>query len=324
MLVGGGVVAAGAEAALVRVAERLGSPVFHTFMGKGALPADHDLHAGLPWDRATSDMTEMERYLSPLFAEADCLLAVGCRFTQTTTAGWQMPLPPVVVHLDVDPGEIGRQAPVTAGVCGDALLSLEGLLEALPETPRARWASLQRRSDPWSLPGFDLVGPLRRALPPEGIVVADVTRSAYILLAEYPSRQSRTFLHPAGSVAMGYGIPAGLGARVAHPDRPIVVVVGDGGFLMSGMELATAVQENLPLTIVLVNDAALTLIKAIQERRYGGRYLGVDLLNPDFGKFAAAFGVRHVRVEENRGFEEALRQGTTSDGTTLIEVIPGK
>lgn len=324
LLVGGGVVTAGAEAALVRLAERLGSPVFHSFMGKGAYPADRPLHAGLPWERATSDMTDMDRYLSPLFREADLLLAIGCRFTQTTTAGWKLPVPATLVQIDVDHEEIGRHHPVTLGMCGDAFLGIQGILDALPAEKRRPWADLRRRSEPWRLPGLDLVGPLRRVLPPEGIVVADVTRLAYILLAEYASQRSRTFLHPAGSVAMGYGIPAGLGARSAFPKRPIVVVVGDGGFLMSGMELATAVQENLPLTIVLINDSALTLIKAIQERRYQGRFLGVDLKNPDFGAFAEAFGVRHVRVMDDRSFEEALRRGIESESTTLVEVVLGR
>src|SRR5204863_1017023 len=135
---------------------------------------------------------------------------------------------------------------------------------------------------------------------------------AYVLMAEFPLERPRTFLHPAGAVAMGFGIPAALGAKAAYPDRAVVAVVGDGGFLMSGMELATAVQEKLPVVVVLVNDSSLTLIKAIQERRYEGRYIGVDLLNPDFGRFAEAFGVRFWRVEGDEAFEGALREAVAS------------
>src|SRR5207302_2861812 len=126
--------------------------------------------------------------------------------------------------------------------------------------------------------------------------VADITRLGYILLAEFPVYEPRTFLHPAGFVAMGYGVPAALGAKAAHPGRTVAAVVGDGCFLMCGMELATAVQEKLPVVVILINDSSLTLIKAIQQRRYGGRYLGVDLRNPDFGHFAGAFGVRSWAV----------------------------
>jgi acetolactate synthase-1/2/3 large subunit len=139
-------------------------------------------------------------------------------------------------------------------------------------------------------------------------------------MVEFPVYQSRTFLHPAGYVSMGYGIPAALGARTAFPGRPIVAVVGDGCFLMSGMELATAVQEKLPIVVILINDGSLTLIKAIQKRRYQERYLGVDLVNPDFGQFARAFGVRHNTVSDAFSFETALREALSRDETTLLEV----
>jgi acetolactate synthase-1/2/3 large subunit len=143
------------------------------------------------------------------------------------------------------------------------------------------------------------------------------------MLAEFPVYQPRTFLHPAGFVAMGYGLPAALGAKAAFPKRTVVAVAGDGCFLMSGMELATAVQENLPVIVVLINDSSLTLIKAIQERRYAGRYLGVDLHNPDFGLFARAFGVASWQAASDAEFDNALRQAVALEKPALIEVRPG-
>jgi acetolactate synthase-1/2/3 large subunit len=119
---------------------------------------------------------------------------------------------------------------------------------------------------------------------------------------------------------MGYGIPAALGAKAAYPERTVVAVVGDGCFLMSGMELATSVQEHLPIVIVLINDSCLTLIKAIQQRRYEGRYLGVDLRNPDFAALAGAFGVRAWQVDSEAAFAEALGEAVASGETALIEV----
>jgi acetolactate synthase-1/2/3 large subunit len=119
---------------------------------------------------------------------------------------------------------------------------------------------------------------------------------------------------------MGYGLPAALGARAAYPERTIVTVLGDGGFLMCGMELATAVQERLPVVVVLVNDNSLSLIRAIQERRYEGRLLGVELRNPHFGLFAQAFGVRSWRVDCDATFEAALREAVALREPTLIEV----
>jgi acetolactate synthase-1/2/3 large subunit len=119
---------------------------------------------------------------------------------------------------------------------------------------------------------------------------------------------------------MGYGLPAALGAKTAFPERTIVTVVGDGGFLMSGMELATAVQEKLPIIVILINDRSLTLIKAIQERRYQSHFLGVDLVNPDFSLFAKAFGVRYWRADTDSTFENALREAIASNEPALIEV----
>jgi acetolactate synthase-1/2/3 large subunit len=320
VLAGGGVIAAGAAAALAKLAERLGAPVVHTFMGKGALSSEHPLHAGLPWSRATSDLTDMRPFMSPLFAEADGLLAIGCRFTQAATASWTLKPPAALAQIDIDPEEIGRHYPVALGVHADAGRALGALLEILPAAARTPWARPALGREPWRLPGLDLLGPLRQALPREAIVVADITRLGYIMLAEFPVYAPRTFLHPAGFVPMGYGIPAALGAKAAFPERTVLTVVGDGCFLMCGMELATAVQEKLPIVIVLINDNSLTLIKALQQRRYEGRHIGVDLRNPDFGQLARAFGVRAWQIGTDEAFAKALGEALASGETALIEV----
>jgi acetolactate synthase-1/2/3 large subunit len=170
------------------------------------------------------------------------------------------------------------------------------------------------------LPGADILAGMRRVLPADGILVADVTRLAYILMAEFALDHPRTFLHPAGAVAMGYGIPAALGAKAAFPGRKVVAVVGDGCFMMSGMELASAKQENLAIVVVLINDNCLTLIKATQERRYAGRYIAVDLHNPDFGQFAQAFGVRYWRSDGDADFERCFQAALDCDEVALVEL----
>jgi thiamine pyrophosphate-dependent acetolactate synthase large subunit-like protein len=320
ILAGGGVVTANASNELGQLADRLGAPVFHTFMGKSALSSRHRLKAGLPWKQATSDLSNMESMFSPLFAEADGLLAIGCRFTQAATGSWSLKPPPSIAQIDIDPTEIGRHYPVAAGVVADAKLALAALLAALPQKQRTPWALPQPPTERWRLPGLDLVGPLRQALPEDAIVVADITRLGYMLLSEFPVYQPRTFLHPAGFVPMGYGIPAALGAKAAHPNRLAVAVVGDGCFLMSGMELASAVQEKLPIIVILVNDSSLTLIKSIQQRRYENRFIGVDMKNPDFGMLAKAFGVRSWRVDSDAGFARAMREAVDCGETALVEV----
>jgi acetolactate synthase-1/2/3 large subunit len=141
-----------------------------------------------------------------------------------------------------------------------------------------------------------------------------------MIMARLPLDGRRAFLHPAGSVAMGYALPAALGARAAHPTRPIVAVVGDGGLQMSALELASAVQEKLPIVVLLVNDSCLTLIKATQARHYPGRFAAVDLHNPDFGKLAEAFGVPSWRCDDEASLERALREALKHDGPTLVEL----
>lgn len=321
ILAGGGVVASGACQVLETLATKLGAPVFHTANGKGSFPADHPLHAGLTWFRGTSDLSGMAENVSPLFGQADGMLAVGCRFSQLATGGWTLSVPRSLIQIDVDPAEIRRHYPVEVGVVSDALTALEALTGRLPPEPRKPWATMPPRP-PWRLPGMDVVVALRQALPADGILSVDVTRLGYVLMADFPLEGPNRFLHPAGAVAMGYGLPAALGAKVAFPERKVVTVVGDGGFQMCAMELATAVQEGIGVVVLLVNDSCLTLIKNTQQLRYGDRHVAVDLRNPDFEKLAAAFGVAYARAESDDALEAALRRAFDSEGTTVIEVRP--
>ncbi|HEV3119770.1 MAG TPA: thiamine pyrophosphate-binding protein [Gemmataceae bacterium] len=319
IIAGGGVALSGAEALLVQLAERLGAPVFHTLAGKAAVPGDHPLLAGLPWHQATSDLTNMGPFMSPLFAQADGLLAVGCRFSQACTGSWSLRPPESLAQIDVDPDELGRHYPLKMGVQADARDALRLLLTFLPTAPRKTWTKLVRRQPP-RLAGLDLITPLRRALPRDAIIAADITRLSYMMLADFPVYEPKSFLHPAGFVSMGFGLPAAIGAKAAFPDRTVVAIAGDGCFMMSGMELATAVQEKLPVIVILINDGSLTLIKAIQQRRYENRFLGVDLKNPDFDLFAKAFGVRSWQVETEAAFEEAAKEAVSLGETCLVEV----
>lgn len=321
ILAGGGVISAGAEDGLRELAERLGAPVIHTANGKCAIHSSHPLAAGMPWTRATSDLSNMASMFSPLFAEADGVLALGCRFSQLTTGTWTLKLPRLA-QIDIDPAEIGRHYPVESGIVCD-LQILTPLAGRLPVGARQPWAPPAKPREPWRLPGIDILGPLRRALPPDGIVAADITRLAYLMMVEFPFEQRRCFLHPAGAVAMGYGLPAALGAKAAFPDRPVVAVAGDGGFQMSAMELATAVQERLPVVVVLVNDNSLTLIRATQEWRYAGRFIGVDLRNPDFAQFVRSFGAAYWRADDEATFEHAIRQALACGEPAVVEVRPG-
>src|SRR5262249_6944424 len=160
--------------------------------------------------------------------QADGLLAIGCRFTQATTGSWVLRLPASVAQIDVDAAEIGRHYPVQLGIHADARETLRGLLERLPTASRKPWVLPPPPREPTRLPGVDLLGTLRQTLPRDAILAADITRLSYILLSEFPVYEPRTFLHPAGFVSMGYGLPAALGAKAAFPERTVVAVAGDG------------------------------------------------------------------------------------------------
>jgi acetolactate synthase-1/2/3 large subunit len=325
LLVGGGVLTAEAGLELLQLAERLGAPVFHTLMGKCALPSDHPLDAGLTWKRANSDTEDMASMISPLFAQADGLLAIGCRFGQIITGSWALRPPRSLVQIDIDAAEFGRHYPITLGIRADAREALRALLAVLPQTRRSSWTVAQPQREPWYLAGMDLSASLRRVLPRDASVVADVTQLAYRMLVDFPVYLPRTFLHPAGMVSMGYGLPAALGAKVARPDKAVVAILGDGCFQMSGTELATAVQERLPVVVIVVNDGSLTLIKAIQHRRYGGRFIGVDLYNPDFGLMARAFGIRYWLADSEASLEGAVREALAGVEPALVELrLPAK
>ena len=320
LMVGGGVIAANATDELRELANRLGAPVFNTLMGKCVLPTDHPLAAGMPWRESTSDASDMASRISPLFAEADGLLAIGCRFTQVITGSWALLPPKSLAQIDIDAAEIGRHYPVTLGIHADAREALLAVLRYLPPAPRKPWTNPRPKQRAWPMNGMDLPAAVRRALPRETIVIADVTQLGYRMLVEFPVYAPRTYLHPAGAVSMGYGLPAAIGVKAAFPDRPVVTVMGDGCYQMTGMELATAVQERLPVVVLLVNDGNLTLIKLIQERRFANRFIGVELKNPDFALLAKAFGVRHRAADSEATLEQSLREAVACGETAVVEL----
>ena len=167
-------------------------------------------------------------------------------------------------------------------------------------------------------------GPGRRAraaragLPDEGILVCDQAIACYWAVRHYPVPAPRRFLYPAGSAALGFGLPVGIGAQVAAPEAPVCVLAGDGGFLFTGTELATAVQYDLPLSIVICNDNAYGMIKAAQERRYDGRVIDTELRNPDFVAYGKAFGAHAERLAGPDELPGALQGARRRKGPSLF------
>jgi acetolactate synthase-1/2/3 large subunit len=320
VVAGGGVIAAGAERELVALAERLGAPVVTSVMGRGALDERHRLwQSVLPDRRATADALRA----------ADVILAVGCRFGHRSAEKLDASPGPgqSLIHLDIDPGVIGRMYKADVAIVGDARDGLAAILGALgPGVPATAWdhawlARLREDAGPRFTPQIRaLLEALRTALPDDAIVVNDQTGLSYWMEWRFPVRAPRTFLYPVGSATLGYGVPAAIGAALARPDRPVVCVAGDGGFMFSVAELATAVKYGLPIVFLVVNDDRYGAIKWLQERLYDGRWGEADLRNPDFPALARAFGARGERVAAIDDVPRALGRALAHRGPTLLEL----
>ena len=321
IVAGGGVISAEASAELAALAHRLGAPVVTSVMGRGSISEADPLWLGvLPNYRSTQAALE----------RADVVLAVGCRFTHRSTKGLMLKLDfkpeQTLIHLDIDPSVIGLMHRASVAIVGDARNGLSGLLAALGKGLAATewdaaWIRTQReiRWPRYTETTDRLITTLRQALPPEGIVVNDQTGLNYWMEWHFPVLAPRTFLYPVGSATLGYGVPAAIGAKVAHPDRPVLAVLGDGGFMFSVNELATAVKYGLGIVFLVLNDQRYGAIKYLQEGIFG-KYGEVDLANPDFPAMARAFGAEGLRVESLDDLPKALGHALGHAGPTLLEV----
>jgi acetolactate synthase-1/2/3 large subunit len=321
VVAGGGVVAAGAGAELAALAERLGAPVITSVMGRGGLAETHPRWLGVLPDR---------RACQPALEAADVVLAVGCRFAHRSTRGLLLNLQlrpdQALIHLDLDPTVIGKIVPATLGIVGDARDGLAGLLAVLGPGPVAAewdWSRLaahrSERGPRYTATIDRFLRILRESLPADTIVVSDQTGINYWMEWHFPVLAPRTFLYPVGSATLGYGVPAAIGARVAQPDRPVVAVVGDGGFLYSVNELATAVKYALPVVFLVVNDQRYGAIKYLQEAIFG-RWGEADLVNPDFPALARAFGAAGQRAGDLDQLGPALAKALAHPGPVLVEL----
>ncbi len=319
---GGGAIGSNAGDELRQLAERLQAPVFTTVLGKGVLPEDHPLAAGNallhPASRA-------------FLAECDLMLAVGTRFTEEETDRWALRIPDSLIHIDIDPEEIDRNYPATVGIVADARAALQQISARLHDVRRQQsdqaagiadlrqriWRYCQARAPE----GVELVHTLRTALPRDAIIVSDLTVAAYWCRRLLDIYEPRTFIYPWGFCTLGFGLPAAIGAKVARPERPVVVLCGDGGFMFNCQELAAAVQYDLPLVVIVFNDSAYGVLRPQQEVRYGGAH-EVDVVNPDFVALAGAFGVDGCRVDSIEQLGPTVAKAIEADRTTLIE-LPG-
>ena len=311
LIAGSAVTHSGARKELQRLAEKLNAPVIVSRCGKGVLSEDHPLALQIAYGYPGKNAMKM----------ADCTLAIGVRFTSIDTQNWKLKFPKPLIQIDEDPSEIGREYPCDVGVVGDLQLTLQMLTKKV-EPGRGLWTTplKQIRKNFSTQPPLPLLADIRNVLPPDGIVSVDVHAIGYAMFAEYPVYNPGTFLYPNIGVALGYAFPAAIGAKVAHPDKPVVCFSGDGGFMMGAAELATAMMHGINVVTVVVNDGALSAIKGSQRQSCDGRTIDTDLVNPDFVQFAKSFGAYTARVEEPAVFQDVLRDALAANRPAIIEV----
>jgi len=316
---GGGVESAEATTALGRVAELLGAPVVTSVFGRGAISDRNPLALGDGWGRFN--------LYDDLLRQADLALVVGSRIDIVSDWNLGARFPQRIVQIDIDPLVIGQRRPAEVGIVGDAGLVLDALLTQLGGAqPRACWLDIEdfRRRKQAALkeqagPVVEVVDALRAALPDETIFVDDLTLVGYWMPLLMPTYLPRTLIHPGTYGTLGYSLPAAIGAKLACPQQPVVSISGDGGFLFTVQELATASQLGLDLVVLVFNDNAFGAIRKFQDRMFGGRHIGAALKNPDFVKLGEAFGAKSVRTDP-KDLGATVRRAHESGGLWLIEV----
>ena len=331
ILAGHGVLIARASDELRVFAEKLQIPVSTTLHGMSAFARQHPLHMG---------MLGMHGNYGPnvLTNEADLIIAIGMRFDDRVTGNLAAyGVKAKVIHIDIDPVEVSKNVAVDVALIADAKEAIISLLQVLEplDNPRAEWlgmfsekAAIEQAKiitrDTAPSDGKIKMGEVVRTVSDltrgEAIVVTDVGQHQMITARYYNYKHPDSFITSGGLGTMGFGLPAALGAKVACPERQVVVFVGDGGFQMTIQELGTIAQEGLAVKVVILNNNFLGMVRQWQEMFFAHRYSFVEMKNPDFAAISRGFGVNAKKVEARSELEAALREMLESDGPYVLEI----
>ncbi len=315
---GTGVQRSGASQALQALAEHLQAPVVTGRESKGVISDRHPLSLGMGELR----FDPLRKWL----AQRDVILAVGTTRSFSGDTDKQR-----TIRIDIDEAEIERTANNCLGILGDARCCLEAIHRIVSTTVPVRpncaaevRAINAERFDPkiQLQPQWGFMQAIRAAIPDDGIFVQGMNQMGYYSRSYYPVYEPRSYLISAGN--LGVAFPVALGAKIAKPDKVVVVASGDGGFLYNSQELATAVQYGINVVVIVFNDNAYGNVLRAQIEQFDGHVLGTELYNPDFVRLAEAYGVHGVRVHDAEGLESALREAVAADAPRVIEVPVGK
>ncbi len=338
---GGGVLSSGATSELAALAEALEIPVAHTLMGKGCMHEEHPLLLGMTGFWGTPIANEMCR-------DADLILAVGTRLAEASSSSWDprftFAIPPArLMHIDIDPAEIGRNFPTEFGVVADAKLALGSLAASAANRGKTRgrddvrarisvgrrefaenWAH-QRESDQFPMRPERILAELRKAVPEDGFIVTDVGWNKNGVGQQFPITVPGTFITPSGLATMGFGPGAALGVKMAHPNRVAVALIGDGAFSSNMSVVATAMEANLPVIWVVMDNSGFGTIAGLEKSHYGWSFGCLferegKPYTVDYAAVARACGARGIAIQAAKELGPALREALASNLPTVIQV----
>ncbi len=325
---GGGVIISNAATLLREVAEFLMAPVVTSLIGKGGFPENHPLSLGPIGMHGRPEANKT-------ICEADCILAVGVRFSDRSTGRFdEFGKDARIIHIDIDPAELGKNKKVELPIVADVGIALKSLIVSMKrkivKQDKTLWQkrvqeikSQIRESDFGSGNGLyqpQIVKKIRELLPSNGILTTEVGKNQMWGELYYQVIEPRTWITSTGLGTMGFGFPAAIGAKVAKPDVPVVDLAGDGSFRMTENSLSTCMAEDIPVIVVILNNSTLGMVEQWQRLFYDRRYSGVKLGNiPDFVKLVEAYGAQGLHAQSIKEFEKAFKEAIISDVTTVID-----
>lgn len=320
---GGGIFLAGAEKELIKFAEKAKVPAVSTMMGLSLFPTEHPLYLGMLGMHGL-------KAANLAVSECDTMILIGARVgDRAVKSPTFLAENKQIIHIDIDPAEIGKNIPVDIPLVGDCRTILEELTEKIGEVDHSQWLSeLSEIKD--DVPENDetegFINPkvflrkLSDRMPADTVCVADVGQNQIWCCNNYAIKEGGRFMTSGGMGTMGYSVPCGIGAKMAAPEREVVVVCGDGSFQMQMMELATVMQEKIAVKIIVMRNNYLGMVRELQTKGYGDRLIAVDLDgSPDFVALARAYGIESDRVSTMAEAEEKLEKLASSDKPYLLE-----
>ena len=326
ILAGHGIIFSGAYKELKGLAEKAQIPVITTLLGISSFPEDHVLSVGMPGMHGVA-------YASLAIEDADLLIALGMRFDDRITGKpSEFAKTSRKIHVDIDPSEIGKNVPVDVPVVGDVKNVLDKMIEYVESNTHVEWIqhieklksdhpSLQIRDTDKLLPQY-IIHELSEATKGKAIMVTGVGQHQMWAAQHYMYTEPRSWVTSGGSGAMGYEVPGAMGAQVGDPTRVVWSIAGDGGFQMTMSELATLVENNIPVKFAIINNNVLGMVRQWQEFFYNKSYVATTYThNPDFVKLAEAFGMLGIRVTSKNQVKSSIEEAMAYDGPALIDFV---